>query len=51
MDWSCSLMQAGRPYPDRLFYLGQFNRAIAGCSHFHQLYWAQRFEPRATRSN
>jgi len=22
-------MQAGRPYPDRLFYSGQFNRAIA----------------------
>jgi len=31
-------MQAGRPYQDRLFPFGQFNGAIAGCSHFHQLY-------------
>jgi hypothetical protein len=31
MDWSCSLMQAGRPYQDRLFPFGQFHHAIA-CS-------------------
>ncbi|MEQ8464792.1 hypothetical protein [Coleofasciculus sp. E1-EBD-02] len=29
MDWSCSLIQAGRPYKDRLFPLGQFHGAIA----------------------
>ncbi|EDX74854.1 hypothetical protein MC7420_728 [Coleofasciculus chthonoplastes PCC 7420] len=29
MDWSCSLMQAGRPYKNRLFPSGQFHHAIA----------------------
>jgi len=52
-------MQAGRPYKDRRFPSGQFNGAIARflsviqwCDrlfHFRQLYWAQRFEPRAIR--
>ncbi|MEQ8536074.1 MAG: hypothetical protein RIB93_01205 [Coleofasciculus sp. D1-CHI-01] len=31
MDWGCSLMQAGRPYQDRLFGSSQLNCAIA-CS-------------------
>ena len=31
-------MQAGRPYKDRLFPSGQFNCAIAGCSHSRQFY-------------
>ncbi|MEQ9484026.1 hypothetical protein [Coleofasciculus sp. F4-SAH-05] len=39
------------PSCDHLFPSSQLNHAIAGCSHFHQLYWAQRFEPRATRTN
>ncbi|MEQ9353943.1 hypothetical protein [Coleofasciculus chthonoplastes] len=30
MDWSCSLMQAGRPNQDRQFPFGQFHHAIAG---------------------
>ncbi|MEQ9372857.1 MAG: hypothetical protein RIG63_28125 [Coleofasciculus chthonoplastes F3-SA18-01] len=30
MDWSYSLMQAGRPYQDRLFPSSQFHHAIAG---------------------
>lgn len=36
MDWSCSLIQAGRPYKDRLFPLGQFHHAIAPCRHTRQ---------------
>jgi hypothetical protein len=51
MDWSCSLMQAGRPYKDRLFPLGQFNRAIAGFSYSRQPYRAQALRPYGWTTN
>jgi|GEM_PF-4671584 len=38
-------MQAGRPYQDRLFPCGQFNCAIAGCSHSRQFYRAHINSP------
>jgi hypothetical protein len=38
-------MQAGRPYKDRLFPLGQFNRAIAGFSYSRQPYRAHVYAP------